>query len=89
MATLLLGRPLTFWDVEQIDYIKTREIQTVLYENKEWKKISESIDEKNREISSLENEIFDLETEIAELEEEQNALKNKIIEKNPILKNYL
>jgi chromosome segregation ATPase len=90
---MLLGRPLTFWDTEQIDYIKIQEARAVLYENTEYKKVSQKMKDIEYDIQSKEQEVHELEVEIANLQDEvddleceRNTIAQKIIEKNPYLK---
>ena len=39
----ILWRPLTFWDEEQIEGIKKREIEKFLYKNKDYQKLMNEI----------------------------------------------
>jgi peptidoglycan hydrolase CwlO-like protein len=96
MTTLLLGRPLTFWDEEQISWIKEQEAKALLYQNPKYKKLQEKIDDKrsdirilDRQIERVEIEISEIELEIDELEEEQNEIKKMVIKNHPYLKDII
>jgi len=81
MTTTILWRPLTFWDEAQIEAIRKREVNTLLYQNKEYKELDNKINECNNEISSLEDYIDDLNYEKQELKEE-------ILKRNPFLNTF-
>jgi len=81
MTTTILWRPLTFWDEAQIEAIRKREVNTLLYQNKEYKELDNKINECNNEISSLEDYIDDLYYE-------KEELRKTILKRNPFLNTF-
>jgi len=57
MPTLILWRPLTFWDEEQIKEIKRREVQDKLMKDDEFKTTVSEYRDIEREKDELENEL--------------------------------
>lgn len=68
----LLWRPLTFWDEEQIAFIKKEERTQQIP-----KHIRKKIEKIDKDIKNIESEIFNLEDEISDLESEKFNLKVK------------
>ncbi len=81
MTTLVLWMPLTFWNDAQIEEIRKREVNALLYQNKEYKELDNKINECNNEIESLNNYIDDLHYE-------QTELKETILKRNPFLNTF-
>ncbi len=67
MTILVLWKPLTFWDEEQINFIKEEEIKNKLKNDKDfYQKRSEYYDKQN-EIDELENEQEDIYEEMVKM----------------------
>lgn len=86
----LLWRPLTFWDEEQIAFIKNQEIMAMCKKNDDYMELDEEISELSSTISWKEDEIYELRDEIDRLEDEvkekiaeQDEAKKIIMEKYP------
>lgn len=77
----ILWRKLTFWDNEQIEEIKKREIDKFIKHNKEYQKLMSEISTYETEIERNERYIDDTREEVAEL-------KKQILKDNPHLKDF-
>jgi len=77
----ILWRPLTFWDEEQIEGIKKREIEKFLYKNKDYQKLMNEISGYELEIQRNQGYIDDTQYEVEEL-------KKQILKNNPHLKDF-
>ena len=56
MTTLILWKPLTFWDEEQIEYLRKQEIKLKIQEDKEFNNLRSEYHDKQSEIDELELE---------------------------------
>ena len=80
MTTMLLWRPLTFWDDEQIEFIKDNDIKIKLESDKEFINIRSESRELDRKIEELESERDELYSEL------EVIAKKHWIEKNSLYK---
>ena len=62
----VLWRPLTFWDVEQIEYIRKRDVQAKLKSDWDIVKLKRRFDSIQGEVDELENEQEDIWLEMVE-----------------------
>lgn len=67
MPTLILWRPLTFWDEEQINFIKENENRAQLTKNSEYLSLKKDYTDKQIEKDKLEEEIDDLYNQLADI----------------------
>ena len=80
MTTMILWRPLTFWDEAQIEFIKDNDIKIKLESDKEFINI-------RNESRELDNKIESLETERDKLYSELEVIGKKYwIKKNSLYK---